>query len=69
MFKMIKKGKAFCSPIKNFVCDTEDELENIKNDLEEIPFASVAYVTSTKKNYVFNGNKEWIFVKGVADYV
>ena len=69
MYKMIKQGKQFCSPIKKFVCDNFEELENITQTVKNIPYASVAYVSYTKTYYVYNSEEKWIEVKGVIDYV
>ena len=66
MYKLIKEGKQFRSPIKKYICNTYNEVNDIK---ESIPFSSVLYVVDTYKYYIYNSKKQWIEVKGQVDYV
>ena len=66
MYKLIKEGKQFCSPIKKYICNTDNEVNDIK---EQILFGSVLYVVDTYKYYIYNSKKQWIEVKGQVDYV
>ena len=66
MYKLIKHGDVFNSPIKKFVCDTYEEALSIK---ESILFGSVLYVVSEDKYYIYNSKQQWIKQEGEVDYV
>lgn len=60
MYKMIKQGKQFCSPIKKFVCDNYSELDNIpltKGIKDSI--GDRVFVINESKYYIRNSNGEW----------
>ena len=66
MYKLIKQGKSYDTPVKKFTCNDYEEILQIN---EEIPFGSVLYVTNTHTYYIYNGEQRWIPQSGSVDYV
>lgn len=66
MFKLIKRGKDYDTPIKKFICNNYEDASQIT---ESIPFGSVLYVTTTSTYYIYNSENKWIPQNGSVDYV
>lgn len=58
MIALMGQGGHTTYNLKEFVLDSEDDLENLP--VEGIPMGSYAFVISTSEVYMFNSNKEWI---------
>lgn len=66
MYKLIKQGHVYQSPIKKFTCNTFEEALQIT---EDIPFGSVLYVVKTYTYYIYNSLQQWIPQGRSVDYV
>lgn len=59
--KLIKENNAYNSLVKQYICDSAAELENIENP----EFGTMVLVLTEFKIYVYDGAGEWRSESGV----
>ena len=59
--KLIKENNAYNSLVKQYICDSASELENI----EDPEFGTMVLVLADFKIYVYDGAGEWRSESGV----
>lgn len=57
MYKVIKQDNNIMYNIREYACDTPDDIENLPTNIE---MGSICIVISTSEVYMLNSAKEWV---------
>lgn len=57
MIKVIRQNGDVVYDIKDFVCDTPDDLENLPKNCD---MGSTCLIISTSEVYMMNSSREWV---------